>query len=307
MADPITIFRKTTGLNTLIDPVDLDFSEGVQELAVAADVEISDKGRLSRRKGYTSLLSGSYHSLFCANGPCICVSGTTLYLVASDYSLTSVATVTENATISACQVNDQLFWMNGYEKGYIKDDSNHDWEMLSYVGPTTYKTLTDPPIGTIVRYYNGRIYIVQDGALWISEPYNYNAFDLTRGIIPFSDQIIMVQPVSDGIFLSTNKSIFFLSGSGPLDFEITQLTNYPAIAGTDTNFFGNFLTFQDGTTLITKSGDKATMFLTTKGICGGFTNGKFVNLTEDKIDILPKGLSGSGIVYAGKYIGLINS
>lgn len=306
MTKPITIFRKTTGLNTLIDPVDIDHTKGVQELAVAADVEISDKGRLSRRKGYTSVSSGNFHSLFCDGGDCICVTGTSLSLVNSDYSTTAIATVTAGAKVNACQVNNRIYWLNGHEKGYVENKSNNSWVKGTYVGPNTYRTFVSPPIGTIVEYFNGRIYIAQGSALWISEPFNYNAFDLARGVIILSSNIRMIRPVDDGIFVSTEEDVFFLAGQGPDTFQQITVARYPAIEGTDTKFQGNLVFYKDGGATISKSGQKACMWLSEEGICAGFTGGGFANLTEKKLHGLPSGLTGSGLVHKGKYLGLID-
>ena len=306
MADPITIFRKTTGLNTLIDPVDLDISEGIQELAVAADVEISDKGRLSRRKGYTSVLSGSYHSLFCNGGDCICVSGTSLLQVLPDYTTVILDTVTENAKLNAVQVNNRIYWCNGYEKGYVENGANNDWVIGDYVGPTTLRSLVSPPTGTLVEYYNGRMYVVQGSALWFSEELNYGAFDFLRGIIPFATNIHMVRAVNDGIYISNAEGIYFLEGTYPGEFRLVHKSSATAIPGTDAKFFGDLLYDRDGKFFITKSNKKAAIWLSDKGICAGFSAGNFVNLTEEKLESLPNGLSGSGVVYNNKYVGLIN-
>lgn len=307
MADPITIFRKTTGLNTLIDPANLNINEGVQELAVAADVEISDNGRLSRRKGYTSVNSTTnLHSIFCSGGDCICVGGTNLYLVGTDYNLTSIATVTENAKLNACQVNDRIYWVNGYEKGYVQAGTNYNWVKGTYVGPVSKRVLIDPPIGNLIEFYNGRIYITQGNALWFSEPFNYHAFDSARGVIPFADTIQMIAAVDDGLFVSTTKEVFFISGDQPNDFKLVVKNNYPAISGTEAKFIGRLVFDQDGNFSIAKSGMKSVIWLSEAGINYGSSGGQFKNLTEDKIEKLVFGLSGSGIVFNGKYIGLIN-
>lgn len=306
MTDPIIIYRKTTGLNTLIDPVDLDISEGVQELAVAADVMISDKGRLSRRKGYTSVLDGSYHSLFCDGGDCICVTGTSLCLLNPDYSTTIIGTVTADARLNACQVNNQIFWCNGYEKGFIYNKVNYPWVKGDYVWPTTHRTFFDPPTGTLVEHYNGRLYVAQGNTLWFSEPLGFGVFDLTRGVIPYASNIRMIRAVDDGLFISTENRVVFLSGSGPNDFSQIQVAAYPAIEGTDAKFHGDYMMYQPDAITITKSGKKAILWTSEEGICFGGSGGKFDNVTEEKIHSLPSGVTGSGIIYNGKYLGLID-
>jgi len=53
------------------------------------------------------------------------------------------------------------------------------------------------------------------------------------------------------------------------------------------------------------TGELSAMWMSTKGICVGGHDGDFRNLTESKVD-LPAANTGSGIVYKGRFIGILN-
>jgi hypothetical protein len=301
---PITIFRGTYGLNTKIDPARLGKNGGVLDLAVAADVDVSDTGRLSRRKGYTKQTTSAAHSLFCEQGPCLYVSGTGLYELHADYSSTLLATVTENARMNYAEINGRVYYLNGYEKGYIQDSGSHTWEKGTYYGPDTDRVLSDPPIGTIVRHYRNRMYIAQKNVLWFSEPGAFGAFDLARGFVMYASDIRMVRPVEDGIFVSSSRNTYFLKGSTPLEFVQLRVAPYPAVEGTDAPFSGALIFGQEGASIMEGPGIAA-MWLSEEGVCYGGPNG-FYNVTLDKIADMPTGLTRAGLVHKGKYVGLID-
>ncbi|HBF43032.1 MAG TPA: hypothetical protein DDW42_05260, partial [Desulfobacteraceae bacterium] len=116
MTDTLNIFTGSTGLNTEVDPVRLPFEpqSGVQDLAVAYNVDHDATGRISRRKGFSATTrTENAHSLWCDGGECLFASGTSLYVLNPDFTLTSVATITDGARLSYVQVHNKAFWANG--------------------------------------------------------------------------------------------------------------------------------------------------------------------------------------------------
>lgn len=309
MTDPITIFRASKGLNTKADPARIYSSkEGITDLAVAGDIDITDTGRISRRKGYTQQISGiSAHSLFCDGGDCLFVTGTNLCILNSDYSYDVLTAVHANARMAYVQINDQIYYCNGYQKGIIEDKNVKSWELGEYVGPPTRRHLVDPPIGTKLAYYNGRVFVVQGDVIWYSEPGYFGAFDLARGFLWYPSSIRMVRPVDDGMYISTSTQTFFVSGSNPLEFTQTKVADYPAIQWTDIKLSGRLVFNQDGGKTIVETNGLSAMWMSEQGICYGGPSGNFYNLTFDKIASFPTGLTGSGLVHNGRYVGLINS
>ena len=53
--------------------------------------------------------------------------------------------------------------------------------------------------------------ISRDNVLWWSEPFDFGLYDAAKSFIQFYTKIIMLKPVKDGLFLSTEKTnLFFI-------------------------------------------------------------------------------------------------
>jgi len=275
-----TVYRGGRGLYTRVDPARLQFTdtEGVAGLAYAVNVIVDDSYRVSRRGGFTSVSSTAYHSPFKVTSTTfLAVVGTDLRLVnISDHTYTSLATVTAGAKVSYVQVGSKIMYSNGYENGIIEDGSRSAWSVGTYHGPSSSKVFQAPPVGTILAYFAGSVWIVEGKVLWHSEPYSLNLFDKSKGFFYYESDITMVSPVTNGIYVSTGDRVIFLQGTTPQEMREITLTDYPAIKGTDVKTSGTILSDRH------RQQNMVTLFTTTKGICiGGET---FDNLTQDKFD-----------------------
>ena len=116
------LFTGSTGLNNKIDPARLryDSKTGVQELAACVNVEIDDARRVSRRKGCTKRVSGDCHSLWSDGADCMVVKDDALCVLHTDYSTTPIRSVTPGARVSYCQVDNVIYYANGFERGKVK-------------------------------------------------------------------------------------------------------------------------------------------------------------------------------------------
>ena len=295
----ITVFTGSSGLNTKVDPVRLSFDPdtGVQDLAVAYNVNHDITGRVSRRKGYEATdVAVSAHSLWCDGGDCFFVTGTSLTRLNQDFSTDVVTTVTENARVVYAQVTDKTYWMNGFEKGVIENGVNSDWVMGDYYGPETDRVLFDPPIGTILSYSAGRFYVGEGNMVWYSDPYDLNSFDLARAFFPFQSSVRMFRPVTGGFWAGDETTVYFIQGSPEEAQKIIKL-DYPVLRYTDVLVeMEKIPAFEsDGVGVI---------FATTKGFCLGLPTGQLFTLTHKKIDY-PVALEGAAQVLGDKYITLL--
>lgn len=287
----VPVLRGSSGLNNKADPVRLryDNETGIQELAVAKDVDIGDTGRISRRKGYLQVLSLSdCHSIYNAGSYCVFVHSDALAILEKDYSYTNIRNVTVGARVSYAQVEDKVYYCNGYENGYVENRVSYPWVGSDYVGPTTTKTFSDPPVGSIVELHSGRIYIAVANVVWYTEPFAYSWVNMAEDFIPFESKVRMIKAVSDGLWVSDSNKTYFLSGKSPKEFEFTVVANYPATEGTACDAFD-----------IDES--KAIVWTSTEGICMGLSSGKFKNLTRHKL-WYPDSVKGAGLEIDGKYI-----
>ena len=302
MTDPITIFKASAGLNMKIDPARLTFAPdtGIVDLAAAYNVDHDYSGRISRRKGYDQKLDVSAHSLF-SGADTFFVTGTSLCLLYKDMSdYREIATVTEGAKVSYAQVGNMTFWVNGHEKGQIQNGENSDWVKGTYYGPTSQRTLSDPPIGTIVRAFNSRMYVAMGSWLFYSDPYSLNAFDLARGFFLFEYPISMVAPIDGGVFVGTEGGVWFLDGTGPQKFMQRKVSTEPVFRGTEA--YVNLA--EIGLSRLTEDKvdtGEGVLWTGPEGIFLGAPGGRTYHLSSRKITGL-EATEGSGLVVNGRYI-----
>jgi hypothetical protein len=300
-------YKGTYGLDNYHDPERLLFNpeSGILGLSEAVNVDIDDTYRAKRRQGYSLVLAGNFHSLKHFGSIILAVlnSGTSSQLVhvANDFSgTTNLLTVTDNARMSYQKVAENIYFCNGFEKGIVSTAGVYsDWTAGSYVGITRSDEYSDPPIGSILFTFGGRMYVVEGNVLWYSIPFGYSQFRQTADFLWFEDNIILTQPVEGGIWLSTEKQIFFISGREPREFELKEKANYPAIAGTGSKINGDKV-------LEGKLDGVHAIFSTIEGICLGSKDGEFINLTDMRLD-MPTVSEGAAVVSNSRYIVTLKS
>jgi hypothetical protein len=306
LADIVPIFRGSSGLNNRIDPARIRFDSEtyIQELAVAVNVVVDDSYRLNRRKGQTTTdITSSCHSLFPYREVCMAVVGSNLCVLDDGLNSTPIATVNPDARMSYETVSELVYYCNGHQNGVINLDtmSRSDWEKVDedYVGPITSRQFQSPVVGYMLAYYKGRLYMVtvDQGfpVVWYTEPNSFNWVDFAQNYLPFESRVTMFRPVRDGIFVSTEAEVFFLSGDDPVSgFEHIHISDYPAIEGTDVIVPGSRI----------GKGDipgEVVLWTTEQGVCMGATQGYFNNITDRRIR-LPSGFNrGSAVYYDGGY------
>jgi len=149
---------------------------------------------------------------------------------------------------------------------------------------------TQPPAGNIVSHYRGHMLVAAGPWIFYSEPYAYHLFG-HNNFLPFADKVIIVAPVTDGIFVATSKEILFLGGEGPGKFVVTKKASYGAI---------------EGTLLYTEAGNiggfdrvpeqPVAMWSTPNGIVVAGDGGLFVNLTESRYQFDEVAVRGASVV-----------
>lgn len=261
-------FKQSRGLATKIDPsrIAYDPKLGVMHLAEAYNVDFDFTGAIFRRSGYESTdITGVCHSLFWGGGDeAVFYKNGGLNLLAEDMTATQIRSGMSASHISYCQVGDAIAYTNGWQIGVIRNGTNHDFTRppeTHYPDPT--QEYNDPPVGDLIRFFAGRVWISKGNTLWYSKPFAPNLFRLAVNYIPFPAKITMIAPVRAGLFVSTANKLYFMAGTNPKDMVQTVSAHYPAIKGTDIEVDG-----------IAVGGGKISplpmqMFTTTNGICVG--------------------------------------
>lgn len=158
--------------------------------------------------------------------------------------------------------------------------------------PLITQFITPPPPGTLVRSYNGILYVVVGDAVYYSSPYGLEWFSLDTDFFRFPGRIVMFEPVNDGIYVATpdaggddsesSGSIWFLSGSRPDKMQSIQLFDYGIVENTavhtDAAYFDKEVQGEDPA----ESSKPIIVWTSRHGICAGKDGGDVTNLTETK-------------------------
>jgi len=144
------------------------------------------------------------------------------------------------------------------------------------ISPLRTFGLDPAPLGHIVKYYRGRIYVAQDNILWYSEPYQYEHFNLAANYIEFPDRIREVMPVEDGIWIGSDR-LYYLSGEDALTFKRTTKENIKVVEGTSYKISGSYVHLDN-----TPIGYKW-LVTTDLGIFILFNQGLVINMTVENV------------------------
>jgi hypothetical protein len=283
--DPIT-FNKFKGLRNTVTPERL----GVDELARAVNVDIDDAGELRRRRGFTLVSSGDYHSLYREGAKTFVVKDGNLCLLLPNYTTTTIKPNVGVDPLAYVTVGDETYFSSRSTSGVIKSDNTvADWgerdeygEWLSPVlNPTDSlpavagKLLAAPPLATALTHLNGRIYLAAGKSVWATELYLYNYIDKTKNFMQFEDGVTALAAVADGIYVGTESAVYFLSG--PLNAMRRVKVFDAGVNPGSVVYLPADLVRND---LPSKT---AIMFLTTAGLCVGLDSGTCYNLTQTRV------------------------
>lgn len=90
--------------------------------------------------------------------------------------------------------------------------------------------LTQPPSGTLVAEYKGRLWIVQDNVLWFTHEYGPHYVDPAFGYYMFDGSLTLVASAEDGLYVGTDSKIYFLQGQKPSEMTVRQVLQRGAIS-----------------------------------------------------------------------------
>jgi hypothetical protein len=298
------------GLKNTMQPERL----GDRDLVRARNVVLDDSGQPSRRRGYTLKLPGDVHSLFTSyQGTVLGVVNGNLGIINPDYSFDALVPVgadPSNGTppLVYAQVGDLVYYTGTVDRGSV-DIPGRDWSawgdptdlwLSPVVNPTATlpqvagRILKQPPNATCMSYYNGRLYLGQGRTLWATELYLYDFVDATAGFKPFESDITMIGTVTDGIYVGTGDSVWFMTGPTFAEMRRTRVMDTGVIPGSMVDIPGELGNPPQVPITATTPVEVSIMFTTTKGVCIGLDSGRTLNITEPKY-IFPASVSAAAL------------
>jgi len=122
--EPVT-YQNFSGLRNNVAAGDFDTSD----LEVALNVDLNDKGVVSRRKGFgTAVLAGSYHSLWSGAGVCLAVTDTSLKRILPGYTATTLrSNLTAGRRMAYVGVGARAYYSNGVDTGVVENGASRSW------------------------------------------------------------------------------------------------------------------------------------------------------------------------------------
>ncbi len=293
------VFQSFTGLKNTVDRGKL----GPRDLAVAVNVDLDDEGQPHRRRGYTQMATGNFHSLFeASDGTVYGVKNGDLGIIEQDYAFTILQANTAgehndgDPNISYWQIGNSIYFTAPYCSGII----THSTGLVSPWGPAQsfwYSPVVDPsstlpaiagklygepPRASALAYYNGRLYLGAGKMLWATVFNLYTLVDKTRGFIQFEDDITMVAVVSDGLYVGTTEGIWFLGGASFEKLQRRRVMDSPVVPGSLV-YIPSELANPPGVGPSYRPNPEmevSVAFMTTRGFCVGGDGGRCSNLTE---------------------------
>lgn len=138
-----------------------------------------------------------------------------------------------------------------------------------------------PPGFAHFQYAFGRIWGAHGKKLCFSEP-NFYSWFRPKSYLPFLEDLVMVAPVEDGLFVSSRTGTWFLPGTDPKEMASRRVGN-GAIPGTLT-----YAQVEGGGYEISRKLSQlpSPIWMTSKGFVVGTNNGHLVHLTEGRLKIV---------------------
>jgi hypothetical protein len=293
----VALLRGTTGLNAKVDParVTYDPKRGVMDLVQAINVQVDDSFAVSRRKGFSLLQAGQFHSLFCASSHCLVIqehaSVAALYRVNDDLTLTGIRSgLTKGRHMAFHSLNGLVYYSNGIESGIYVEEAGASvpWTKGENVGLTMDREVYDPPPARHISTL-GLHMILADALdrslLWISSDAGFNAFNLDDGHIDLSSPVTMIKAVQDGLWIGTDKETLFLAGMVPDEWVVGRRLPY----GVKEFSASHELVSAERMGIEAFQGEGA-FWLSSRGVCWGGPTGQILEMGHRNVD--PREFSG---------------
>jgi hypothetical protein len=280
--NPITIFRGTSGLNTVDDPARIPMAKNaISDVAELVNMRVDSSGRPSKRVGQTLIEPGSFHSMYCDGWDCFVAkdrdADTAIYQVGNDGTLAGVMSgLTIGQRIAFKKYGAKTYYANGMQYGIIEDGVSKTWEPGEYHGPATDRSFSIPSGITHLEVHSGRVFASAGNVLWWSELFRFDLFDQARSLIQFHTDIRMIKSVPGGLYVSTAHNTYFLTGNKPSDFTMVKAASFPALEWSDAIEYveGGDIGFDPGL---------CALWVSPEGAILGFPSGQILNLTKNKI------------------------
>jgi hypothetical protein len=286
---------------------------GPDELEKAINVDIDAAGQVRRRRGYTKVLTGSWHSTATFTLKVLGVRDGMLGEIIDGYSFNSLGVFVGSQPLACTEVNGEIYFCNNAVSGVIatdntispwgKTDGQGLWlspvlDDTDTLGKVSGELLGDPMRASCIAAHKGRIYLADGKTLWRTELYRYHFVNRTKGFYQFEYDITLVMSTGgDGIFVGTTGGLYFLAEERILmrefgSLKLNSITGDAVLPGSGQLVPAELIHPQARQTPFPM--DAAAVFMTTAGIVAGFSDGSCYNITLGAM-VFPAGVSAAAL------------
>lgn len=133
------------------------------------------------------------------------------------------------------------------------------------------------PVGDIVRYYRGRLWVIDGRRMVVSEPLRYGLTRSGEGFFTFAVPPVVLEPVLDGLYIVAGHTYFY-GGETPEAMVPRLVSPYGAVPGTGMRVNGTWFT-----QLREPLSAEAAYWYGDEGAVVGGPGGRLVPLMENRI------------------------
>lgn len=179
---------------------------------------------------------------------------------------------------------------DGYSINVYLTDANGD--TLSFAGTTTTDSfsylgtaqglgvpcqrldLSPAPAGILPVIWRNRALMAVGKVLLASLPYQPELYDVARDFKHFTDDITLIQPVADGVYVGTSKELAFLSGTQFDQLVYSKVVDAGVVMGSGVTVDGAKIKLGQGV-----GSGMAMVCIADKKVVAGFTGGSIYRLS----------------------------
>ena len=300
-----SVYKTTQGLITDFDRFTFEYGGGQNTpLSSSSNVDVTDNLKIRRRGGKQLCMAasiGNITSIFPTASKLYFVEHDALSVASTGFEVIRLRNVTPAVPMSFfSDMYGRVFYSNGHENGFVLDDVAYNWVLnaVPKVGPKSTRGFTVPPVGHLIASLGSRAVVAHGNYLFFSEPFDAFNFNLGDTYIPIDSPATMFREVTGGFWVSTSTQILFFSGRNPKEADPIKRYSKPVVRGTDVAIQASDMFDEVTNPGVIVTARDGILFLSDDGL--------LVPLSNKKID-LPPGLSGTAMVYEGKYITKINT
>lgn len=225
------------------------------------------------------------------------------------------------------EVTDKILYISGTngEVQYRAKQIPNAQTSFSYTGnqmdftiPLMTQFKDEPPAGTLVRSFNSVNYVVSRDTVFHSDAYGLETFCLEDQFMHLPGQIVMFEPVVDGVYIATADTIagedseetgavWFFHGKRPDAMQAELLFDYGVIPGTGVRTDSEYFDTPTAGDAEGAHSGSAVLFTTRHGIIIGRDGGNTTNLTESKYSLVSAERGASFIRQSRGYVSYITT